>query len=54
MQLRKKLPKHVQNRILLELENELLHKRVENLGAFIQGDNDSKSNIYKQDSDRIQ
>jgi hypothetical protein len=40
MELRKKLPKHVQNRILLELENELLPKGVENLGAFIQGDNE--------------
>jgi hypothetical protein len=40
MQLRKKLPKHAQNRILLELENELLCKGVENWGAFIWGDND--------------
>jgi hypothetical protein len=40
MQLRKKLPKHAQNRILLELENELLRKGVENLGAFIRGDNE--------------
>jgi hypothetical protein len=40
MQLRKKLPKHAQNRILLELENELLTKGVENLGAYIQGDNE--------------
>jgi hypothetical protein len=40
MQLRKKLPKHAQTRILLELENELLRKGVENLGAFIQGDNE--------------
>jgi hypothetical protein len=29
-----------QNRILLELENELLCKGVENLGAFIRGDNE--------------
>jgi hypothetical protein len=40
MQLRKKLPKHARNKILLELENELLHKGVKNLGAFIQGDNE--------------
>jgi hypothetical protein len=40
MQLRKKLPKHAQNRILLELENELLRKGVETLGAFIQGDHE--------------